>query len=179
MIKEPVDHLPQKDYSKEEEEYNEKRKNSKFVQLYEAKMKEIRKHTIINPPAVSLFFFLAEFMGRDNLVVVSQAVLMEELKLSRTTLWRATRYLEEENLVERVSFGSTHGYCLNGEYVWKSFNSPEKYTVFKNVTALASKAENEAVRKKLNHVFNKKKPIKSKSKVADSVSPQEDGSGGS
>ena len=166
-IKEPRDHVTQVDYSKIDKENELKAKNPKFVQMYENKMSEIRKHTLANPTAVSLFMFLSEFMGKDNLVIVPQSVLMEEMEISRTTLWRAIQYLETKELVVVVKFGNVHGYAVNPEYVWKSVNTPEKYALFSNVKALASKSENEAIQRKLAHVFGRKKHVKGKEKAGD------------
>lgn len=173
MKKEPLDHVPQKDYSKIDADLEEKRKNDKFVQFYEDKMKDIRAHTLLNPKAVVLFLFLAEYMGPDNIVIVPQTVLAEELDFSRSTLYRASKYLEDNNLVVIVKFGNCNGYAMNPEYVWKSFNSPEKYLLFSNVKAMASRSENDAVRKKLAHVIGRKKGGKTKLKQESSVDPRQ------
>lgn len=169
MTKEPIDHVTQKNYTKIDAENDERKKNDKFVQLYERKMKEIRDHTAKNHNAVILFLFLAEFMGADNIVIVPQQVLIDELKFSRSTLYRSSKYLEEQNLVVVVKFGNCNGYAMNPEYVWKSFNTPEKFALFSNVKAMASKSENEAMKKKLSHVFGRKKGLKAKPEPENNV----------
>ena len=173
MKKEPLDHVTQVDYNKIDADLAEEKKNDKFVQFYEDKLKDIRAHTLLNPKAVVLFLYLAEHMGPDNIVIIPQSILEEELNISRSTLHRATAYLVDNNLVVIVKFGNCNGYAMNPEYVWKSFNTPEKYMLFTNVKAMASKSENEAVRKKLHHVLGRKKPGKTKLKQESSVDPRQ------
>lgn len=129
------------------------KKNPRFVQLTEKKMPDLRKHLRANPLAVEIFLFLSQHMGRDNILLCSQKVLVEEMGKSLPTVWRAIKYLKDNNLVETIKFGGQHGYALNGEYVWKTFNQPGRYAVFENAKALASKSENKAVIKKLATAF--------------------------
>jgi hypothetical protein len=130
-----------------------KRKNPPFVQLSENRMTDLRKHLQINPLAVEIFLFLSQHMGHDNIVICPTKVLIEETKKSRPTITKAINYLRAVGLVEVVKFGNVNGYGVSGEYVWKTFNHPGRYSVFENVKALASKSDNKVVRKKLAHIF--------------------------
>lgn len=138
---------------------NVEKRNPRFVQLTEKKMPDLRKHLRANPLAVEIFLFLSQHMGRDNILLCSQKLLVEEMGKSLPTVWRAIKYLKDNNLVETVKFGGQHGYALNGEYVWKTFNQPGRYAVFENAKALASKSENKAVIKKLATAFMNIPPI--------------------
>ncbi len=129
------------------------RKNPSFVQLDIRRMKKIREYLRENPLSIDIFLFIAEYMGRDNILICSLSVLMEETGKSRSTIQRAIRFLREKNVITTVKFGSCTGYAVDGNYVWKTFHHAGKYAVFENARALASRAENESVVKKLATVF--------------------------
>ena len=57
-------------------------------------------------------------------------------------MYRAIKYLEDNDLLMSVKFGNSKGYALNGDYVWKTFHHQGRYGVFENAKALASKEEN-------------------------------------
>ena len=131
------------------------KKNPPFIQVKETRVKDIRKHLKTNPVAVDIFLFLAQHMGKDNIVICPVSVLMEETEKARTTVYRAIKYLEDNDLLMSVKFGNSKGYALNGDYVWKTFHHQGRYGVFENAKALASKEENKKMIAKLNHVFER------------------------
>ena len=137
----------------EEESAERAKKNPPFLQFSDSQFPDIRKHMRASPMAVQVLFFLAQHMAKDNIVICPNAVMMEEFEVSRATITRAVRYLKENNLIESVKFGTTNAYGINGEYIWRTFHHRGRYSVFENVRALASKAENKALSKKLQHVY--------------------------
>jgi len=141
----------------EKKKHEKHKKNPPFVQFAKSKMPNVRQHLRKNPVAVELFLFLAEHMDASNLVICSQQVLMEQLERGRTSIYNAIKYLEDEGLVCVVKFGTINGYALDGAYVWTTFHKPSRYAVFEHAKALASHSENEAVRRRLAHVFGKGK----------------------
>jgi hypothetical protein len=98
------------------------KKNPPFVQLTRKRMPDLRKHNTVNPLAVNIFLFIAEHMGRDNILICSTSVLVEEMGKSRATVARAIKYLKDEKLLEAVKFGSCTGYAVSGEYVWTTMS---------------------------------------------------------
>lgn len=142
---------------KNEKENAEEKKNAPFVQLSVATMPKFREIVSENSLAANIMLFLAQHMSHENIVICSQAVLIEEFDCSRTTLYRALKYLVEKKLVIVVKFGTANGYGVNGEFFWKTYNKRDKYMVFDNVKALASKSENKKLKAKLVHLFEKKK----------------------
>lgn len=134
-------------------EQEEQKKNPPFVQFTKNKMKDLRKHLRNNPLAVEIFLFIAQHMGKENILVCSFSVLMEETGKSRSTIHRAIKYLKDENVITTVKFGSCTGYAIDGHYVWTTFHQPGRYAVFENARAIASRAENKTVARKLSTVF--------------------------
>lgn len=131
----------------------EHRKNPPFVQLTKNKIDSLRGYIRQNPLAVDIFLFIAKNMGKDNILICSIDILMEETGKSRSTVHRAIRFLKENNVIVAVKFGSCTGYAVDGHYVWTTFNCEGRYAVFEKARALASRSENEAVFKKLNVAF--------------------------
>jgi DNA-binding transcriptional ArsR family regulator len=151
--------LAAQDRDREAEEEQAK-KNPPFVQLTKKKMPDLRRHLRANPLAVEIFLFIAQNMGKENILVCSIAVLMEETGKSRSTIQRAIKYLRDEEVITTVKFGSCTGYAIDGNYVWTTFNQPGRYAVFENARAIASRAENKTISRKLSTVFknNKNEP---------------------
>ena len=138
-----------------ESDIEQLKKNPPFLQVKEDKIKNIRHHLKTNPVAVDIFLFLAQYMGRDNIVVCPMNVLMEETEKARTTVYRAVKYLDDNELIVAIKLGNSKAYALNGEYVWKTSHHPGRYIVFENAKALASKQENKKIMARLSHVFER------------------------
>ena len=131
-------------------EEEEQRKNPPFVQFTKKKMTDLRKHLRANPLAVEIFLFIAQHMGKENILICPVSVLMQETGKSRATVARAIKYLKDQGVLYAVKFGSCSGYALEGSYVWTTFNHPGRYAVFENAKAIASKSENKIIVKKLS-----------------------------
>lgn len=140
-------------------EEEQRKKNPPFVQLTKNKMPDLRKHLLVNPLAVAIFLFIAQNMERNNVLICSMSVFIEETGKARATVARAVKYLKDQGLMYAVRFGSCSGYALDGEYVWTTFHHPGRYAVFENAKALASKSENKVIVKKLATAFNKNPPL--------------------
>lgn len=140
-------------------EEEQRKKNPPFVQLTKNKMPDLRRHLRANPLAVEIFLFIAQHMGPENILICSLSVLMEETGKARATVARAIKYLKDEDLMYAVKFGSCSGYALNGHYVWTTFHHAGRYAVFERAKAIASKAENKTVIKKLAAAFNNTPPL--------------------
>lgn len=134
-------------------ERERQKKNPNFLQFTRANFPDVRKHMKANPTAVQVLFFLAQHMAKDNIVVCPTSVMQEELEVSRSTIARAIRYLKKHDLVEIVKLGNVNAYGISGKHIWTTWNHGGRYAVFENVRALASKAENEQLSKKLAHVY--------------------------
>jgi len=83
-----------------------------------------------NPQAAKVFFFLVENMDSFNALVISQKSLSEALKMGRTNLWKATKYLREQKYLEMYKSGSTNIYCINCQLVWQQSHTRKQFAKF-------------------------------------------------
>ena len=143
--------------NQEKENHNEK-KNKNFVQMYpkgfDRAIEIIEKY----PLAARLYMFLAKHIEPGTgAIVASQQLLADELNISIRSVQRATKWLDENNVVLRVKLGagSIYAYCLDPSEVWKSWNTNKKYAVF-NTKTLARQKDNGDIKRRLTVMLKNK-----------------------
>ena len=142
--------LVDKRLDQERKNHNEK-KNKNFVQMYpkgfDRAIEIIEKY----PLAARLYMFLAKHIEPGTgAIVASQQLLADELNISIRSVQRATKWLDENNVVLRVKLGagSIYAYCLDPSEVWKSWNTNKKYAAF-NTKTLARQRDNGDIKRRL------------------------------
>lgn len=147
LLKTPEERMQMRDLINEErekaqQEYKKSRQNEGFTQVYERGWMRLRLLIAQNKSAAILYSYLAQHMDAScGAVVASQELLGEETGLSRTTLWRASKHLEEVGALVRFTVGgSVYAYALNETEVWKSWDSAKETAAFRTKT-LARKSD--------------------------------------
>jgi hypothetical protein len=121
------------------------RANRDFVQVYPkgwARMRALVKDSKSQGP-VLVYTFLAEHIDADGgVLVVDQDTICEAIGMSRTTLWRACKFLEERNALLRIQVGgSVYAYALDPTEVWRSWDSAKERAVFHTKTMVRKSAQ--------------------------------------
>lgn len=127
----------------------EERRNKGFTQVYDRgweRMREILTRSKSRVPML-LYSWLAQHIDRDGGVLVAdQETICEELGCSRTTLWRACTFLEQEEALFRLQVGgSVYAYALDPREVWKSWDSTKKHAVFLSRTMVRKSAQSDDI----------------------------------
>ena len=133
----------------EGEDHNEK-KNKNFVQMYPKGFDRAIEIIEQYPLAARLYMFLAKHIEPGTgAIVASQQLLADELNISVRSVQRATKWLDENNVVLRIKLGagSIYAYCLDPDEVWKSWNTNKKYAAF-NTKTLARHKDNGDVKRR-------------------------------
>jgi len=125
-----------------------------FAKVYSAGFERIRHLIFANRSAAVLYTYLAQHLDASTgSVVASQEVLSEETGLSRTTLWRASKYLESNEVKALVRIkvgGSVWAYCLNPTEVWKSWDNSKPNAAFLTRTLVKkTDRDNQNVKRRL------------------------------
>ena len=96
-------------------------------------------------------------------VVASQQVIADELNISVRSVQRATKWLDENNVVLRVKLGagSIYAYCLDPNEVWKSWNTSKKYAAF-NTKTLARQKNNSDIKRRLTVMLKDKETVEAR-----------------
>ena len=131
----------------------EAKKNKDFVQVYPkgwAKMRTILSKTGSTAPLM-LYTFLAEHIDADGGVLVAdQETICTSLEISRTTLWRACKFLEDHDALLRLKVGgNVYAYALDPSEVWRSWDSTKENAVFRTRTMVRKSAQDEQVQRRL------------------------------
>jgi biotin operon repressor len=147
LLKTPDERAQMRDLINDERDqvqkaYDKTRHNAGFTQVYEKGWMRLRFLIVQNRSAAILYSYLAQHIDAScGAVVASQDLLGEETGLSRTTLWRASKYLEELGALVRFKVGgSVYAYALNETEVWKSWDSAKETAAFRTKT-LARKSD--------------------------------------
>lgn len=147
LLRTPDERAKMRDLINEEREkvqktYNKGRQNEGFTQVYESGWVRLRNLISQNRSAAILYSYLAQHIDAScGAIVASQELLCEETGLSRTTLWRSSKHLEDVGALVRFTVGgSVYAYALNEAEVWKSWDSAKETAAFRTKT-LARKSD--------------------------------------
>lgn len=137
------EHEQQEEEKRQQEAQAQAQKNIGFVQLDETNMDPLALLAFKVPASVGLLLMMAKRMSRTNALVASQQALMELTGMSRTSLYRAIKELQERRYIDVVKIGSANAYIINSNVFWKSHGN-KKHTVF-NATVIATSTEQEVL----------------------------------
>lgn len=128
---------------KEERRLNAATKNrvpGGYYMMSRAAEKNLRAIQRDNPTAALMFSVIREHMQiGTNALTISQAAICKILGTSRTTVYRASKYLAENNYVQLVKTGNVTTYVVN-EQVAFSGNPGQRKAVF-STTLVAHECE--------------------------------------
>ena len=129
------------DELKENEEYEKSKKNRNFVQLYRDNMPELRWLMAKSGIASSILFFILEHMDNKNALACSYAVFEDYFEVSRTTIYRAIKLLQENGFIDVLKMGTSNVYVVNTDVAWSSWENQKQFAQFEG-KMLVSRKEN-------------------------------------
>ena len=134
-----------------EKEHEERKKNHNFIQMYPRGFRRIRNLMKEYPLAAEIYIFLGEHIDEHGAVVASQQLMAEELDVSIRSVRRATKWLDERDIIVRIKLGpgSIYAYCFSPEEIWKSWNTSKDYASF-NTKTLARKVDNGDIKRRIS-----------------------------
>lgn len=144
----------------EEKENRDRKKNKNFTQMYPKGFDRVIAIIEEYPLAAKLYMFLAKHIEPGTgAVVASQDLLANELNVSVRSIQRATKWLDENNVVLKIRLGagSVYAYCLDPDEVWKSWDTTKKYAAF-NTKTLARHQDNGDIKRRLQVMLKGKNP---------------------
>lgn len=124
---------------------------SNFLQINNSDEAFEREHWLItnNATAYKLWRFLAKHMDNYNAVMVSYQVLTEVFEVSRTTIYRAIKFLEDNKYIKITKSGTSNVYALDDSLVWKSWGKNKKYSKFSANIIVSETEQDEQIQKEI------------------------------
>jgi len=110
-----------------------------WLQLDKKVGQELQRLAIKHPAAMGTLMYLATNMGRNNALVVSQAVIAEKVGIKRGAVNGAIKLLEEHRFLEVVKAGNLCIYRVNTRVAWQG-NRGERFAYF-NADVIAIERE--------------------------------------
>lgn len=130
-------------------------KNSGFTQVYSKGWRRIRELSIKNAGAAGLYAFFAEHIDPAcGAVVCDQQFLADQMQVSRMTVSRWLKFLENEKAILRIPIaGRVCAYALDPHEVWKGYDTAKSYASFVTKTLVNKDGE---IQRRLQSMFSKK-----------------------
>jgi hypothetical protein len=100
-----------------------------WLQLEKKVSQELQQLALKHPAAMATLMYLASNMGRNNALVVSQAVIAKKIGVTVTAINRAIKVLDSHRFIEVVKVGNLCVYRVNTRVAWQG-NRGEKYAFF-------------------------------------------------
>ena len=125
----------------EQKEKEEREKNYNFVQIYKDHMAEIRWLMTNHAFASNLLFFIIEHMDNRNALACSYAVLEDYFEVSKMTVYRGIKVLEDNGFIDILKMGTSNVYVVNHDLAWTDKNTNKKFAKYDG-KILVSKKEN-------------------------------------
>ena len=126
---------------KEQENYEESKKNSNFVMMYRDHMPEMRWLMKKNGIAASILNFIMEHMDNKNALMCSYQVFMDYFEVSKPTITRCIKILFDNGFIDILKSGTSNVYVVNHSIAWTSWENQKKYSKFSG-NILVSATEN-------------------------------------
>jgi hypothetical protein len=100
-----------------------------WLQVEKKVGQELQRLALKHPAAMSTLMYFMNNMGRNNALVVSQAVIAQKVGVTITAINRAIKTLDKHRFIEVVKVGNLCVYRVNTRVAWQG-NRGEKYAYF-------------------------------------------------
>lgn len=100
-----------------------------WLQLEKKVGQELTKLAVKHPAAMGTLMYLANNMGRNNALAVSQAVIAKKVGLSLASVSRSIKLLDSHRFIEVVKVGNLCVYRVNTRVAWQGHRG-ERFAYF-------------------------------------------------
>lgn len=100
-----------------------------WLQLEKKVGQELQKLAVKHPAAMGTLMYLANNMGRNNALAVSQAVIAKKVGVSLVSVNRAIKLLDDHRFIEVVKVGNLCIYRVNTRVAWQGHRG-ERFAYF-------------------------------------------------
>ncbi|WP_162505719.1 MarR family transcriptional regulator [Candidatus Arsenophonus triatominarum] len=136
--------------------------SANFVQVSRSAMKEMRKLQDRSGLSLKILILLGEKMNRQNSIIISQKALCQLLEVSRQSIHKAVKILEQERWIKILKIGTANAYIVNEKVFWCSDTKNRRYATF-SANIITTEAEQDKSKEDWESIEIKNFPfIKSK-----------------
>jgi Fe2+ or Zn2+ uptake regulation protein len=100
-----------------------------WLQLEKKVGQELQKLAVKHPVAMGTLMYLANNMGRNNALAVSQAVIAKKVGVSLVSVNRAIKLLDDHRFIEVIKVGNLCIYRVNTRVAWQGHRG-ERFAYF-------------------------------------------------
>ena len=126
-----------------------------------------------SPTAYRILKFLVSNMDRYNAVICSYKVMQEKLRLSRTTVADAIKFLKEHKFINAVRTGGSNIYMVNKILYWNSWGSNYAYAEFEAKVIISSSEQDDETKEEIKLQIKRRTEIEIKTKKTDQIGQTE------
>ena len=126
-----------------------------------------------SPTAYRILKFLVSNMDRHNAVICSYKVMQEKLRLSRTTVADAIKFLKEHKFINAVRTGGSNIYMINKILYWNSWGSNYAYAEFEAKVIISSSEQDNETKEEIKLQIKRRTEIEIRTKKTDQAGQTE------
>lgn len=117
-------------------ETSRNKENQDFVMLYRHYINQIADIGLQDAKALTVLLFLVRNMDGKNSLIISMKMLSEMLDMSRQTLSKKIKFLQDNGWIQVFKVGTANAYVINPDVVWTSYADQKKYCKFEATVML-------------------------------------------
>ena len=116
-----------------------------WIVFYKQPLRKLIERTDIEPSILRIYFWLASKQTFENYVMVTRKKIAKDLNLSRNTVFKALKFLQNEGYLKIVDLDGNTGFLLNPVVTVKGAKQKfEKMTMWEKIKSIAEvKIDNE------------------------------------
>lgn len=98
------------------------------------------------PKAHGILYFLVNEMDEYNAIMCSMEVMQSALHISRQTISKQIKILQEHGFISVLKSGKSNVYTVNSQIYWKSWGDKHKYSKFPANVVLSLDEQDESIK---------------------------------
>ena len=127
------------------------REDKDFIKMYRRQIANFSELGVQHPNAMRVLCLLVRNMDNRNALVIKQDMLAQMLQLSRQTVSKCIKYLENNGWIAVGKVSNANVYVVNPEFAWTAYADEKSYCSFDAKVMLSLEDNLEIGKKDASH----------------------------